>query len=493
MTDVLDFTPIFNETLARIRARMDADANAGLTVDDAAWVDTREGTFYWDMTQVPALEFARLWDALGSETVAAAFPSTAWGEYLDNHAETFGLVRNAATPATGDVLFAGAPNTLIAQGTQVSAPPSDPSLDAIVFATTASGTTSAGLAPPAAPGAVQGSPGSLAAGSYIYHVTAYSDFGETLIGADAAVTVSSGGSKVTVSWTAVAGATGYRVYRATAVGVSGQQIGDIPFGTNNFVDDGTATPGAFEPTANTSAGVILPIIATQGGTDTNLSIGAITELETFVSGITLVSNPDPTIDGTDPEDDEALRLRILAEYAGQGSGTTADYVRWTTAVPGVQRAACIPEWDGPGTVLVIPMVADGSAVSADVVIAVQNLLDPTPGLADGKAPIGASVTVETTTGLTIHIAAAVSFKPGYSLDGTSGTIATRAEIVAALNEFLNVLNPGDWIRYQQVQAQILNIDGVIAVTGLTVNSGTADIELSVTPPQNAELATPTLT
>ena len=73
--DILDFTPVYQEDAASIRARLDADANAGFALDDPSWMDTREGTFYYDVTQVAVLEFARIWDALSVEVPAAAFVS----------------------------------------------------------------------------------------------------------------------------------------------------------------------------------------------------------------------------------------------------------------------------------------------------------------------------------------------------------------------------------------------------------------------------------
>ena len=139
MTDIVDLSEVFSETLARVRARMDADANMGLTTDDPALIDTREGTFYWDMTQPPAMECARLWDAM-TETVAAAFPSTAWGDYLDEHGATFGLTRSPAIASTGQLTFIASEATLIGAGTQASSVASTTG-DTNTYETTEGGTT----------------------------------------------------------------------------------------------------------------------------------------------------------------------------------------------------------------------------------------------------------------------------------------------------------------------------------------------------------------
>jgi len=175
-TDVTDFTQLFSETLARVRARMDADANAGLTEEDPQWVDTREGSFYWDCTQPTAMECARLWDAM-TETAAAAFPSTAWGDYLDEHGQTFNLTRNPPTSAFGTLVFVATQQTTIAAGTQASGVASQTG-DVITYQTTESGETCALLA---VPSNVQINAeedlGTLAAGTRYYHVTACNEFG----------------------------------------------------------------------------------------------------------------------------------------------------------------------------------------------------------------------------------------------------------------------------------------------------------------------------
>src|SRR4051812_26393531 len=104
---LLNFLPVVAEDADSVRGRYDADANAGLDPADPAFVDTTEGGFYWDLTQGSVLENVRLWDFLGTEMVAAMFPGTAWGDYLDLHGETINLPRLDEVEATAQVLFVG--------------------------------------------------------------------------------------------------------------------------------------------------------------------------------------------------------------------------------------------------------------------------------------------------------------------------------------------------------------------------------------------------
>lgn len=481
MTDVRDFTPVFVETLPRVRARMDGDANAGLQPDDPLWVDTREGSFYWDLTQVCALECARLWDAIGSETVAAAFPSVAWGDYLDEHAVTFGLVRNPAIAATGNELFVGTANTVIPQGTQVSAPPSDPSFDTITFQTTQDGTIGAALQPPSGLASATAS-GTLPAGTHYWYVTAYNELGESRA---TPVPVSATTSGARLTWSAEAGADGYRIYRASAAGVSGLQVGDVTFPT--FTDDGSAVPGALMPLADAPGSVLIPVTAKDPGTEGNLPIGAVSNLDTVIQEIVQVTNQEPTSGGVDPEDDDSLQARILAQYQGSGAGTVGWYQQQGLNFAGVGRATCVPVWQGAGTVLLIPSLEDGSPVASTVVDGLQQQLDPVPGLGHGTAPIGHTVTVKTTTPVNVTINGVLTMETGYSLDGLSGTTPTRAVITQAVTDYLASVDPGSTITYQQLMAVILGAPGVIEMSGFTLNGGTSDLDLTLSPPQYPNL------
>jgi len=702
MTDVVDLTEVFSETLARVRARMDADANAGLTQDDPAWIDLREGTFYWDMTQPAAMECARLWDAM-TETVAAAFPSTAWGDYLDEHGTTFSLTRTPAAPATGYLLFIASAATLIAAGVQASTSASSTG-DVTTFATTASGTTSAPLAIPSsvAVGVAQ-SGGYLTAGTRYYHVTAVNQYGETTGSADQSGVTTSAVGVNTLTWAAVPGdfsnlvvnpnfeydttgaapaawisgtgaggavtvfqcqggwasvgtksarltgtvpqaggqisaqcpasatslavqpgvpytlsiaanaltlPSGVNAYpqinwytsagvfisantgtgasgRLTAVGigrvtvtgtspsnaayaiplfvinnsnasggtltvdayfdavlfaqtgaftaytdgdqpsmawagtpgnsVSNPTVGPITYNvyttqtansmgallasvtTTNYTDNGTVTPNASlqEPQINTTSGVLLAAQAVTPGSAGNVGAGAVASLDTVIPAVMSVTNPSPMQGGSEEEADDDFRDRILGEYVGtSGGGNSVDYKRWA-ASQGIERTTVAPVWNGAGTVLVIAMNNDGSPVSSQTVTNLQAFLDPFAGQGAGQAPIGATVTVTTSTVRTITISAGVKGETGYTLDGTAGTIATRAAIMSALTAYLTSLQPGDTLVYTHALATFF-VTGVHQVINLQINGGSSDITLGgLTPPtptpQIASLGAVTLT
>ncbi len=112
------------------------------------------------------------------------------------------------------------------------------------------------ISAPAAP-TLAATTGTLVAGTYTYTVTATNAQGETIASTSAAITLSSTGG-VTVSWLAVAGATGYKIYGR----ISGSPglLGSVTAPTLTFTDSGAVTPGAASPTTNTTGTLTYPVL-----------------------------------------------------------------------------------------------------------------------------------------------------------------------------------------------------------------------------------------
>lgn len=379
-----DLIPLFQESAATIRTRLDSDVNAGLDIDDPERIDTREGTFYYDLTQSVVLELARVWDALGTEVPAAALPLHAWGDYLDDHAETFGLARKEASYATAVIMISGAAGLLVGQGTVFVTDPATADTDPVEFETLESLTLSASLGTPDAPTVSVNPGGSFAeGGSYYYFVSATSAYGETLpseASAEAEVEI---GDQVEVTWSAVPGAESYSVYRgddtdpevAVLVGTAT---------TESFTDAGNIDLETVPQAEDQSAGGSVSVRAVEPGVAGNVAQDAIVNTADDNPDIYKVTNPDAASGGAEVESDEQLRTRVITEWSAQGAGTITDYKRWALAIDGIGRVSVEPLWDGPGTVLVIANQTDGAALqnygtveSGNLILNLQEQLDPT--------------------------------------------------------------------------------------------------------------------
>lgn len=94
--------------------------------------------------------------------------------------------------------------------------------------------------------------GTLAAGTYYYKVTAVNAVGETIGSNEVSQATTGTTSTVGLSWGAVAGATGYKVYRATVSG--GQSTSPALVATlgavTSYTDTGTAVSAGAVPATN---------------------------------------------------------------------------------------------------------------------------------------------------------------------------------------------------------------------------------------------------
>jgi hypothetical protein len=114
--------------------------------------------------------------------------------------------------------------------------------------------TSVALTAPTAPtGTAQTTGGTLAAGSYKYAVSALGRYGETIATPIAsAVTVTGSTGSVGLTWAAVTGAVGYKVYGRSSTGAL-YLLATITSGLT-YTDTGLAYTGGPAPSVNTTAG-----------------------------------------------------------------------------------------------------------------------------------------------------------------------------------------------------------------------------------------------
>ncbi|OYV72164.1 MAG: hypothetical protein B7Z74_05985, partial [Deltaproteobacteria bacterium 21-66-5] len=126
-----------------------------------------------------------------------------------------GVVKSGTTSSFTDV-----------GGGSVSSPPTA----AILPATTLSAPTTSSTG------------GSLATGTYFYEIAVLTANGETKASNEQSIPVTGPTGEVTLTWTAVPGATGYKIYRGTAAGQENLVVGTVP---QLFDANGNPLPGSF--------------------------------------------------------------------------------------------------------------------------------------------------------------------------------------------------------------------------------------------------------
>lgn len=218
--------------------------------------------------------------------------------------------------------------------------------------------------------------------------------------------------------------------------------------------------------------------AIEAGKSGNIPAGKISVVMSNIAGLQSVSNREETHGGLDIEDDEILRERYLEKVRRPGtSGNIADYQQWAKEIPGVTDIRVLPLWAGNGTVKLVILGADKLPPSSEVVENVQNYIVPNDNSGEGKAPIGATVTVVPADALLINIEANIL------LDNS--TAVSVQEITekfnVALSKYLaDMAFNSDIIRYTRIGAILVEINGVADYIDLSINGDTSNIPISNT-------------
>lgn len=223
--------------------------------------------------------------------------------------------------------------------------------------------------------------------------------------------------------------------------------------------------------------------AEQAGLAGNIPAEAIEITAMPIPYLETVINHEEMTGGAEEESDADLLSRYYIKVRTPGnSGNKADYRYWAREVPGVSGVQVISLWAGPGTVKLILLGEDMLPASEAVINAAQDYIDPV-GSGEGKAPVGASVTIEAATPLEIDIVATVV------LDGTRSLEEVAADFEAAIREYLADLTRKHWgmgapehlthyVSYARIGATLIeNIDGVMDYLGLTLNDDTKSVTM----------------
>ncbi|ANT45090.1 baseplate J-like family protein [Clostridioides difficile CD45] len=216
------------------------------------------------------------------------------------------------------------------------------------------------------------------------------------------------------------------------------------------------------------------------GTIGNVSNNTITVLLGSISGVKSVSNKEDFRGGTDIEDEEHFRERVLvAEQEDKLSGASSDYIRWAKEVDGVGYAYVVPEWNGAGTVKVLILDKNRKAATQELIDKVQEYIYPlniSEGEnRDGKAPIGALVTVVTPDTLLINVKASFIFSNGFSEETVLNNLKTK------IDKYLDKIDLGGTVSYNAIQAivgsMMLTDEGIEDFSNLTINDVKENIKL----------------
>lgn len=242
-------------------------------------------------------------------------------------------------------------------------------------------------------------------------------------------------------------------------------IGTIP--SVSYASDG-------EYTIPDTGTVEVNVVCAETGTVGNCTAGKIIIVEDSDDGVTTCTNNEAMTGGTDIEEDDAYRERIL--YFDQSrttsySGTISDYTKWANEVDGVGSAIIIPATDDSGLVTIVITDGNGSPATDTLCKNVYNYIMRPDNPYERLAPINANLYVVPPTPVKLTVTAALE------LNGTSVTDVEKAFTNAMQQYYPTAISDGE-VRYQKVANILGDISGVYDFTGLTINGKSENIPIA---------------
>jgi uncharacterized phage protein gp47/JayE len=404
-----------------------------------------------------------------------AFVSTAHYQALRQYGEQYGVDIKIGTFAAGAVKFEGDDGTYIPVGTEVAFSPAG-IVGNVYFLTTEEDTIPS-PGNPTAPTTAAGGAGNLN-GTYEHVVTFVTAEGETLPGPPG---TPRGVVNQTIALTAIPlggpGTIARRIYRDKNGAGAYRRVTEILDNTTTAytdnVTDATVAVNAAVPVLDTAHWVSVPAIARAPGSEGNVGPGAITELVDAPSTLITVTNPAPFSGGSDEEDIEEFRLRLIEAIRAPFTGSAADYKRWAEEFDEVDSATVYPN-DNLGTPanghVTVRIVGQGSTIpSAALIQEVQADLE-------GRQLINLIVHVTSFDPVTQNVTVDVTTSGGFSVADVTTQVQT------AIRNYIDSLLVGETLRIAGITDAVFGLAGIldVVVTSPAANQTTGSTQKRIT-------------
>ena len=158
--------------------------------------------------------------------------------------------------------------------------------------------------------------------------------------------------------------------------------------------------------------VLVPVTAVEAGAASNSRGGNITVLVTPVAGVIRVYNGSLIRGGTDTENDESLRQRVIESYQNISNGTNdAYYKSLAESVDGVYSAGAVGRVRGAGTVDVY-VCGEGEPLSNQKIGEIQTLIS-------NERELNVDVLVQNADEVSVPIYLRLTPSSGYGFDEVS--------------------------------------------------------------------------
>lgn len=257
--------------------------------------------------------------------------------------------------------------------------------------------------------------------------------------------------------------------KATAAASFSGTAGTIlPAGKVFLTEDGLEYLLDEQVTLSTAGDGTGTLTASAAGAEYNVAAGTVKLQQSPAAGLTSFA-VGAASGGVDPETDAQLVERYY-DYLRKPatSGNAYQYEQWAKSVSGVGKAKVFPLWNGAGTVKVVICSEGYGTAPAETVSACASYIE-------SVRPIGASVTVESASALSLTVSAAVKATAATTLT------AVKAAFEKKLTDYLRSLAfEKAEVVYARVGFLLLDIEGVTDYSELLLNGKAQNVTIGDT-------------
>ena len=204
----------------------------------------------------------------------------------------------------------------------------------------------------------------------------------------------------------------------------------------------------------------------------------------YIDGLQSATLESIAVYGEDEEATEDFRERYYDSFSGEAfGGNRKDYYDKITSIQGVGGCKLYRATNEEGELVgshVLAVITDSQngVPTPTLVENVQELIDPLQDQAgDGLAPIGHICHIKAASGLEIDIVSEITYDEGYSFEDL------KSHIESAVDTYFSELN-STWdsqdkliVRTSVLESRILEIPGIIDITGTTFNGADENLTL----------------
>ncbi len=214
------------------------------------------------------------------------------------------------------------------------------------------------------------------------------------------------------------------------------------------------------------------------GSEPNELLGELTPI-TYIDGLESAKLTECLVAGEDADSRETLYKRYIESFTSDSfGGNVASYKQYFREQDGIVDCKIYPVWNGPLTVKAVLLGAGYTAPTEYLIKQIQEACDSEPGEGYGFAPIGHKVTVEAVTELKISVETHITFAGGYNFETSKEEIKKAVESYFLETRKTWASNETLTMYISRLESAILNVQGVIDVSGTTLNGNDHNLTLT---------------